>query len=177
MAILVANEVSVEGGLCRPRGFGGMPPTSKKRVYPLPRRGFFEDGDITVHTCTTKHTQNNHKNKLNISKETKLKKNNKQTTQKLKTTALIAITLMITSCATTNQSNKIALRIIKNNNVILKEIKKERNDPKLINKVKSDLTLLTAERRLMMALDAIIESNDSLKKRFPKKSKKEKRND
>ena len=54
-----------------------------------------------------------------------MKQTNKTKRTKLKTTLLITIIAINTGCATNNPHKKVALKIIKNNNVILKEIKKE----------------------------------------------------
>ncbi|MBT4761074.1 MAG: hypothetical protein HOO06_05190 [Bdellovibrionaceae bacterium] len=177
MATFRVNNVSIEGGVAVLGGLGACPQQAKKGFTRRPEGTFFEDWDIPVHTCTTKQTPKYPQNKLNIHKEQKMKKTKLKLIQKIKITTLLTITLTITSCATTNRPNKIALRMIKNNNVILKEIKRERSEPKLQKVIKTDEKLLTAEKRLLMALTAIIESNDSLKKRFIKKSIKEVQND
>ena len=107
---------------------------------------------------------NKPKNKL-----IQITKNKLTQTTKLITT--LTIILITTSCATTKQSNKIALKMLENNNVILMELKKERNDPEIRKKIKSDKQLTESERRLRIALQAVIESNNSLKKRFKKRKK------
>ena len=71
---------------------------------------------------------------------------------------------------------KKLLKIVKNNNVILKQIKKERSSKTISPIIKDSPELLRAEKRLLTAINAIIESNDSLKKEFKTKNKKEVRN-
>ena len=134
MSFFKANSVIVMGGLAALGGLGACHQQAKKGIYPLAQRAFFWDGDITVHTCTTKTTQNNNKNKLNISTKTKLKKQNYQMIPNKKSTATITTILMTTNYQTTNQPDKTALQIIKKNNVISTEIKNEKNNPEWKNK-------------------------------------------
>ncbi len=106
-----------------------------------------------------------------------MKQNNNKTTTKLTKITIIAITLIITSCSTTNKSNKIALKMIENNNVILTQIKKERSALKFKHKLVYNIEMYKAERRLITALIAIKKSNDSLKKQFTKRISKEVENE
>lgn len=165
---------------------------AKKGFYPLPFRAFFEDRDISVHTCAypkTKNTQtkktDTNQNKeltktkkiLNHTKENKMTKTHNKTTPKLKKIILLTTALMITSCSTTNTSNKVALKLIENNNVIINQIKKERSNPKFKHNIIYNYEFYKAERRLMLALIAITKSNNSLKKQFTKRTSKEVENE
>lgn len=102
-----------------------------------------------------------------------MKQTIKNKTTKQKIALLITIISITTSCSTNMHHKKIALKIIKNNNVILKEIQKERRQKIITSNIKGSPKLLTAERRLMTAINTVIKSNDSLKKEFSKKNKKE----
>jgi hypothetical protein len=101
-----------------------------------------------------------------------MKQNNKLKLTKLKLAILLTITTINISCATKNPHRKIALRIIKNNNMILKEIKKERIKIKITPNINNSPKLLNAEVRLITAINAVIRSNESLKKEFQKNNKK-----
>ena len=92
---------------------------------------------------------------------------------KQKIIILLTITAMTTGCATNNRHKKIALKIIKNNNAILKEIKKERSRNSIKSLIKKSPKLANAEKRLMMAINAVIESNETVKTEFKTKHRKE----
>ena len=92
---------------------------------------------------------------------------------KHKLTLLLAIIAITTGCATNNRHKKIALKIIKNNNAILKEIKKERSRDSIKPLIKKSPKLANAEKRLMMAINAVIESNETVKTEFKTKHRKE----
>jgi DNA-directed RNA polymerase subunit L len=92
---------------------------------------------------------------------------------KTKLTILIAIISMTTGCATSSRHKRLALKIVKNNNVILKQIKHERSNEKIKPLIKESPELFDAEKRLLTAINAVIESNESLKKEFKTQIKKE----
>ena len=89
---------------------------------------------------------------------------------KQKIIILLTITAMTTGCATNNRHKKIALKII---NAILKEIKKERSRDSIRPLIKNSPKLANAERRLMMAINAVIKSNETVKTEFKTKHRKE----
>ena len=99
----------------------------------------------------------------------------KYTKQKIVT--IITIIAMTTSCATNNRHKKIALKIIQNNNTILNEIKQERSRESITPLIKQSPELANAEKRLMMAINAVIESNETVKSEFQTKQKKEVENE
>lgn len=96
---------------------------------------------------------------------------------KTKIAILITIISMTTGCATSSRHKRLALKIVKNNNVILKQIKHERSNEKIKSLIKESPELLIAEKRLLTAINAVIESNDSLKKEFKTQTKKETKNE
>lgn len=96
---------------------------------------------------------------------------------KTKLTILIAIISMTTGCATSSRHKRLALKIVKNNNVILKQIKQERSSEKIKPLIKESSELLDAEKRLLTAINAVIDSNESLKKEFNTQTKKETENE
>ncbi|MFT6632824.1 MAG: hypothetical protein ACJAS4_002789 [Bacteriovoracaceae bacterium] len=102
-----------------------------------------------------------------------MKQTNKTKPTKLKTALLITIIAINTGCATNNPHKKVALKIIKNNNVILKEIKKERKEKVIKPHINKTPELKKAERRLTIAINAVINSNNSLKREFTKNNKRE----
>tara|TARA_Y100001935_G_C17310344_1_gene515490 strand:+ start:859 stop:1245 length:387 start_codon:yes stop_codon:yes gene_type:complete len=113
---------------------------------------------------------------LKLTKEKKMRQTKKTKATKLKLTILIAMISITTGCATNSRHKRLALTIVKNNNVILKQIKKERSSKTISPIIKDSPELLRAEKRLLTAINAVIESNDSLKKEFKNKNKKEVRN-
>lgn len=96
---------------------------------------------------------------------------------KTKLTILIAIISMTTGCATSSRHKRLALKLVKNNNVILKQIKHERSSEKIKPLIKESPELLDAEKRLLTAINAVIDSNESLKKEFNTQTKKETKNE
>lgn len=95
-----------------------------------------------------------------------MQQNNKSNYTKHKLALILTITAITTGCATNNRHKKIALKIIKNNNAILKEIKKERSRDSIKPLIKKSPKLAKAEKRLMMAINAVIESNETVKTEF-----------
>ena len=128
-----------------------------------------------LHTCMKKIRKTTKaENKTNQNKKGQKMRQNKITkTTKQKIGLLVTIITITTSCATNNNHKKLALKIIKNNNVILKEIKKERKEKPVRPNVNKSRALIKAERRLITAINAVIISNNTLKKEFTKKSIKE----
>lgn len=102
-----------------------------------------------------------------------MRQNRKTNYTKHKLILLLTITAITTGCATNNRHKKIALKIIKNNNAILKEIKKERSRNSIKSLIKKSPKLANAEKRLMMAINAVIESNETVKTEFKTKHRKE----
>ena len=133
---------------------------------------FFKECGATLHACIRKNRKKQ-QNRQQIKKGQKMKQNKKLKVTNLKLGLLITITAITTSCATNNPHKKVALKIIKNNNVILKEIQKERKEKAIAPYIKDSPKLSKAERRLMSAINAVIKSNDSLKREFTKNNKKE----
>ncbi|MDP7320961.1 MAG: hypothetical protein QF441_10155 [Bacteriovoracaceae bacterium] len=110
---------------------------------------------------------------IKLRKETKMRQSKQMKYTKQKIIILLTITAMTTGCATNNRHKKIALKIIKNNNAILKEIKKERSRDSIRPLIKNSPKLANAERRLMMAINAVIKSNETVKTEFKTKHRKE----
>ena len=110
---------------------------------------------------------------IKLRKETKMRQSKQMKYTKQKIIILLTITAMTTGCATNNRHKKIALKIIKNNNAILKEIKKERSRDSIRPSIKNSPKLANAERRLMMAINAVIKSNETVKTEFKTKHRKE----
>lgn len=102
-----------------------------------------------------------------------MQQNRKTNYKKQKLALLLTIIAMTSSCATNNRHKKIALKIIQNNNTILKEIKKERSRDSIRPLIRKSPRLANAEKRLMMAINAVIESNETVKTEFKTRKKKE----
>tara|TARA_Y100000296_G_scaffold57566_1_gene66069 strand:- start:686 stop:1090 length:405 start_codon:yes stop_codon:yes gene_type:complete len=125
---------------------------------------------------------NNKENKIEFEINLKFKMNDyrlKLTSKKAWVISIVLIALILTitaittGCATNNRHKKTALKIIKNNNAILKEIKKERSRDTIKPLIKKSPKLANAEKRLMMAINAVIESNETVKTEFKTRHRKE----
>lgn len=100
-----------------------------------------------------------------------MKKNtNKRTTKSKLITTTIMIT-MITSCASKNDHKRVALKLIKNNNAILYEIKKDRKKLEKNKKLSNNRDFKEKEKRLTTAINSIIDANNSLTNEFINKRK------
>ena len=106
-----------------------------------------------------------------------MKQNTKPYLTKLKLASLLTLTLFITNCSTHTRHKRLALKLIKNNNVILNQVKEERETKLDQSIIKIDPALNEAEKRLMIALKAVINSNKSLEKEFSAVAKKENHNE
>ena len=169
----LANEMSVwEQRSYSLGGLGACPQQVKKGLMPVLRRSFFEDIDINVHTCMKKIPQMT-KTYLKLTKDKNMRQTKKTKATKLKIAILITMISITTGCATNSRHKRLALKLVKNNNVILKQIKKERSSKKISPIIKDSPELLNAEKRLLTAINAVIDSNESLKKEFKRKTKKE----
>ena len=122
------------------RGIGGTATNKQKRGFTPWSEGPFLRTEISLSILARtqrpkipkqkKLTQQ--KKKKYTTKETKLKQNNYKTIPKLTKISFMKITPMITICLTTNTSNRVALKLIENNNLIINQIKKERSNQKFL---------------------------------------------
>ena len=94
----------------------------------------------------------------------------KRATKSQKTTTTLIIT-MITNCASKNDHKRVALKLIKNNNAILYEIKKDRKKLQKNKKLSINREFKEKEKRLMTAINSIINANNSLTNEFINKEK------
>lgn len=169
----IANVMSAMGQRsCPTGGLGACPQQVKKGRSPLLRRSFFEEFGTKLHACMKKIPQTT-KQQTKLKKGQKMRQTKKTNYTKHKLTILLTIIAITTGCATNNRHKKIALKIIKNNNTILREIKKERSRKSIKPLIKKSPKLANAEKRLMMAINAVIESNETVKNEFKKKQRKE----
>lgn len=100
-----------------------------------------------------------------------MKTNVKKRATKSKIITTTLIIAMITSCASKNDHKQVALKLIKNNNTILYEIKKDRKKLKKNKKLSINRDFKEKEKRLMTAINSIINANNSLTNEFIKKEK------
>lgn len=157
---------------CSIGGLGACPQQVKKGPAPCSERVFLRS--VAPHSILAyQKIEKNSKTDNKLKKGQKMKQNEKTKLTKLKLGLLITMTAITTSCATSNPHKKVALKIIKNNNVILEEIQKERKEKTIAPYIKDSPKLSQAERRLMSAINAVIKSNNSLKSEFTKNNKKE----
>lgn len=173
MSIKKASLTSVmEQRSCSIGGLGACPQQVKKGPAPCSERVFLRS--VAPHSMLAyQKIEKKSKTDNKLKKDKKMKQNEKTKLTKLKLGLLIAMTAITTSCATNNPHKKVALKIIKNNNVILKEIQKERKEKTIAPYIKGSPKLSKAEGRLMSAINAVIKSNNSLKREFTKNNKKE----
>jgi hypothetical protein len=76
-----------------------------------------------------------------------MNKKEKLRVTRIKLIILLATITMTTSCATNKRHKKIALKLVKNNNVILKEIKKERKEKIIVSHLKKSKDTIEAEKK------------------------------
>ena len=168
------------------RGIGGSPPTSRKGPKARAPKGLSGDPDIRVHTC--KGTQISQRtNKTNPQKpnlyenhqiptaqtSNPLERNSMNKTQNtqvqlnkisigLNIIMLSALTSAVFVGCTSSSKRKSVSDVIRQQNVTLVKLKKERNDPRVKTKIKSDPDLLKAERHLSDTIRALYHSNKEI---------------
>ena len=100
-----------------------------------------------------------------------MKTNAKKRATKSKIITTTLIVTMITSCASKNDHKRVNLKLIKNSNAILYEIKKDRKKLQKNKKLSKNRDFKEKEKRLMAAINNIINANNSLTNEFINKEK------
>lgn len=100
-----------------------------------------------------------------------MKTNVKKRAAKSKIITTTLIITMITSCASKNDHKRVALKLIKNNNAILYEIKKDRKKLQKNKRLSKNRNFKEKEKRLMTAINSIINANNSLTSEFNNRGK------
>lgn len=140
-------------------GLGAKQPASKKNQRPA-GVGFL--GTLISESMLASP------NDPSVSKNPKSLKNNKTHYPKcLNTcflTSLILSCLLINiGCATSSQTRKKSSHVLDKQVELIQSLKRERKSKKIAIKVHADSDLSNAEVRLLRALDAIVQSNETLK--------------